>query len=73
LKNKKPFGIPVIVTVEGKEAAKFIAGIKQHLPDCVQNALLRANGKFLSWEAVKASIEAGYKFIIANQGVYPGL
>ena len=59
------------VTVDGKEAAKFIAGIKQHLPGCVQNVLLRADGEFLSWEAVKASITAGFKFIIANRGCTP--
>ena len=59
------------VTVDGEEAAKFIAGIRHHLPGCVQNVLLRADGEFLSWEAVKVSIEAGYKFIIANRGCTP--
>jgi len=58
-------------TVDGKEAAKFIAGINQQLPGCVQNVLLRADGEFLSWEAVKASIDAGFKFIIANRGCTP--
>ena len=58
-------------TITGKEAAKFIADIKQHLPGCVQHVLLRADGEFLSWEAVKASLEAGFKFIIANRGCTP--
>ena len=59
------------VTVTGKEAAQFIADIKQHLPGCVQHVLLRADGEFLSWEAVKASLDAGFDFIIANRGCTP--
>jgi len=59
------------VTVTGKEAAKFIADIKKHLPGCVQQVLLRADGEFLSWDAVKASLEAGFDFIIANRGCTP--
>jgi hypothetical protein len=58
-------------TVDGKEAAAFIADIKNHLPGCVKDVLLRADGEFLSWEAVKASIDAGFKFIIANRGCTP--
>lgn len=58
-------------TVDGKEAAKFIDSIKPHLPGCVRDVLLRADGEFMSWEAVKASIEAGFKFIIANKGCTP--
>ena len=58
-------------TVDGKEAAKFIASIQQHLPGCVRDVLLRADGEFMSWEAVKASIEGGFKFIIANRGCTP--
>jgi len=58
-------------TVDGKEAASFIADIDNHLPGCVQNVLLRADGEFMSGEAVKASIEAGFKFIIANRGCTP--
>lgn len=58
-------------TVDGKEAAAFIASIRNHLPGCVQDVLLRADGEFMSWEAVKASIEAGFKFIIANRGCTP--
>jgi hypothetical protein len=58
-------------TVDGREAAKFIAGIKQYLPGCVHDVVLRADGEFLSWQAVNASIEAGFKFIIANRGCTP--
>ncbi len=58
-------------TVEGKEAADFIAGISAQLPGCVQDVLLRADGEFLCWQSVKASIEAGFKFIIANRGCTP--
>ena len=58
-------------TVDGKEAAKFIASIRQHLPGCVQNVLLRADGEFLSWESVKAALDASFQFIIANRGCKP--
>jgi len=58
-------------TVDGKEAAKFIESIPQHLPGCVRDVLLRADGEFMSWKAVKASIDAGFKFIIANRGCTP--
>ena len=58
-------------TIDGAETAKFIAGIKQHLPGCVHNVVLRADGEFLCWQSVKASIESGFKFIIANRGCTP--
>lgn len=58
-------------TVSGKEAAVFISSIKEHLPGCVQDVLLRADGEFLSWESVEAAIAAGFRFIIANKGCEP--
>ena len=58
-------------TVTGKQAADFIADISDHLPGCVQHVVLRADGEFLSWQSVKASIEAGFKFIIANRRCTP--
>jgi hypothetical protein len=58
-------------TVSGKEAADFIKKIKNHLPGCVQQVLLRADGEFLSWPAIAACIEAGFDFIIANKGCEP--
>jgi len=58
-------------TVNGKEAAAFIADIKNYLPGCVQDVLLRADGEFLSWQSVEAALESGFKFIIANKGCNP--
>jgi len=58
-------------TVNGKEAAAFIGSIKEHLPGCVQDVLLRADGEFLSWESVEAAMKAGFRFIIANKGCKP--
>jgi hypothetical protein len=58
-------------TVSGKEAADFIKKIKNHLPGCVHQVLLRADGEFLSWQSVAACIEAGFDFIIANKGCQP--
>ena len=58
-------------TVSGKEAADFIKKINNHLPGCVHEVLLRADGEFLSWKSVAACIEAGFDFIIANKGCEP--
>ena len=58
-------------TVSGKEAAAFISSIPEHLPSCVREVLLRADGEFLSWESVEAAIKAGFRFIIANKGCNP--
>jgi hypothetical protein len=58
-------------TVDGKEAAVFIADIRHQLPGCVQEVLIRADGEFLSWESVQAAMKAGFDFIIANRGCTP--
>jgi hypothetical protein len=55
-------------TVDGAEAAAFIADIENHLPGCVQEVLLRADGEFLCWQSVQVAMEAGFDFIIANRG-----
>ena len=58
-------------TMDGPEAAAFIADIENHLPGSVQEVLLRADGEFLSWQSVKAALDAGFDFIIANKGCTP--
>jgi len=58
-------------TVTGAEAAAFITDIENHLPGCVQEVLLRADGEFLSWQSVKAALEAGFDFIIGNKHCTP--
>ena len=58
-------------TVSGQETAAFIADIQNHLPGCVREVLLRADGEFLSWESVQAAMAAGFDFIIANRGCTP--
>ena len=58
-------------TVSAKEAAAVIAEIKNHLPGCVQEVLIRADGEFLCWQSVQAAMEAGFDFIIANRGCTP--
>ena len=58
-------------TISGKEAAAFILKIKDHLPGCVQQLLLRADGEFLSWQSVAAAKKAGFQFIIANKSCNP--
>jgi hypothetical protein len=58
-------------TVDGAEAAAFIADIDNHLPGCVQEVLLRADGEFLCRQSVQAALEAGFDFIFANKGCTP--
>jgi hypothetical protein len=58
-------------TVSGKEAAAVIAEVKNHIPGCVQEVLIRADGEFLCWQSVQAAMRAGFDFIIANRGCTP--
>jgi hypothetical protein len=58
-------------TVTGEECAALIADIKKHLPGCVQEVLLRADGEFMSWQSIEAAEKAGFDFIIANRGCTP--
>jgi hypothetical protein len=58
-------------TVSAKEAAAVIADIENHLPGCVQEVLIRADGEFLCWQSVQAAMRAGFDFIIANRGCTP--
>jgi hypothetical protein len=58
-------------TMSGDETASFIKKIKSLLPGCVQQVVLRADGEFLSWEAVKEAKESGFEFIIANKSCNP--
>jgi hypothetical protein len=58
-------------TISGEDAAKLIKKIRPHLPGCVQKVLIRADGEFLSWQSVKASIEEELEFIIANKRCDP--
>lgn len=54
-------------TLSGQEAADFIKKIRVWLPGCVRHVLIRADGEFCSWEAVKAALEEGLEFIFANK------
>jgi hypothetical protein len=58
-------------TVSGKECAACIALIKRYVPGCVKQIELRADGEFLSWEAVKALLKEGIAFIIGNKVCKP--
>lgn len=58
-------------TISGSEAADLIRRIKDHLPGCVQQVLIRADGEFLSWQSVQAAIKGGFQFIIANKSCRP--
>ncbi len=58
-------------TLSGEEAAKFIKMIRSQLPGFVRFVLVRADGEFCSWEAIKAVLEEGFEFIFANKGCHP--
>lgn len=58
-------------TLSGKQTAAFILQIKAHLPACVRQVLLRADGEFLSWESIQALASCGFDFIIANKRCNP--
>jgi hypothetical protein len=58
-------------TISGEEVAKFIKRIKSQLPGCVKDVLFRGDGEFFSWESVRACMEEGFDFIIANKGARP--
>jgi len=58
-------------TLSGKQTAAIILRIKSHLPGCVQQVLLRADGEFQSWESVQAARKCGFDFIIANKKCDP--
>jgi hypothetical protein len=58
-------------TMGGEEVAKFIHKIKSQLPGCVKKVLFRADGEFFSWQSIKACMEEGFDFIIANKGARP--
>jgi hypothetical protein len=58
-------------TMSGEQTAAFIHQIKDQLPGCVQQVLLRADGEFLSSHSVQAAVSCGFDFIIANKRCEP--
>jgi hypothetical protein len=58
-------------TLSGIQTAALIIQIKDHLPGCVRQALLRADGEFQSWESVRAARSCGFDFIFANKACSP--
>jgi len=58
-------------TIAGEEVAALIRSFKKYLPGCVNGVVLRGDGEFISWEAVKAAGEEGYDFIFGNKACNP--
>jgi hypothetical protein len=58
-------------TIGGEEVAALIRTFKKYLPACVQKVILRGDGEFISWEAVKAAREEGFHFIFGNKRSTP--
>jgi Transposase DDE domain group 1 len=58
-------------TIGGEEVAALIRVFKKYLPGCVKKVILRGDGEFISWEAVKAAREEGFHFIFGNKVCAP--
>lgn len=58
-------------TISGKEVAEVIKSIKKHLPACVKKVILRGDGEFISWDAVKAAEDEGHVYIFSNKACKP--
>lgn len=58
-------------TITAKETAKLILSFPKYLPGVVKRVIIRADGEFFSYEAVRAAIACGYLFIIANRASKP--
>jgi len=58
-------------TIGGEEVAALIRVFKKYLPGCVKEVILRGDGEFISWEAVKAAREEGFHFIFGNKVCAP--
>jgi hypothetical protein len=58
-------------TIGGEEVAALIRTFRKYLPGCVKEVILRGDGEFISWDAVKAAIEEGYNFIFGNKVCNP--
>ncbi|MBE3140717.1 MAG: transposase [Thermoplasmata archaeon] len=58
-------------TIGGEEVAALIRVFKKYLPGCVKEVILRGDGEFISWEAVKAAREEGFHYIFGNKVCKP--
>ena len=58
-------------TITAKETAKLIRSFPEYLPGIVRKVIIRADGEFFSYAAVRAAIACGYLFIIANRASKP--
>jgi hypothetical protein len=58
-------------TIAGEEVAALIRSFRKYLPGCVKRVILRGDGEFIRWEAVKAAREEGYDFIFGNKACNP--
>jgi hypothetical protein len=58
-------------TITAKEVARLIASFPKYLPGVVRKVVIRADGEFFSYKAVKAAVACGFSFIIANRAGKP--
>ncbi len=58
-------------TLSGKEVAAVIRSIKKYIPACVTKVILRGDGEFISWDAVKAAEDEGHVYIFGTRACKP--
>jgi len=58
-------------TITADETAKLILSFPKYLPGIAKRVIIRADGEFFSYQAVRAAITCGYLFIIANRASKP--
>jgi hypothetical protein len=58
-------------TIGGEEVGALVRVFKKYLPGCVKEVILRGDGEFISWEAVKSAREEGFHFIFGNKACAP--
>jgi len=54
-------------TIGGEEAASLIRSFRKYLPECVKKVIIRGDGEFISWDAVKAAEAEGYHYIFGSK------
>ena len=54
-------------TIGGEEVAPLIRSFRTYLPECVKKVIIRGDGEFISWDAVKAAEAEGYHYIFGSK------
>jgi hypothetical protein len=58
-------------TITGAEVGRLIGEFPKYLPACINKIIIRADGEFFCYEAIKAATACGFSFIIAIRAAKP--